>query len=247
MEFFLDNGELCLDYNDRTISGISMALERFNARNDKDDLISGAWEVNGKMATSEVANGSKFILRAEKSEFGVLLYGGFETGTDDVFEKVVYLQIKGYLPHNPRSVITNDGMYNPGKGIFDMTAKAITTAFVGDQEIEGVDYVAYQANEDEYGVVGQVTFENYFSTVTLSENGFFKVCAHLNEHLRDINSVALKAGEIVETDGYLIAIGDRDQLPVYGKAIAQINGAERKFAPPMGWCSWYYCRKQPLH
>ncbi len=240
MRFFLENGELSLDYKNRTISGISMALERFNARNDKDDLESCVWEINGATAISTVANGSKFILRAEESEFGVLFYGGFETGKADLFEKVVYLQIKGYLPHNPRSVITNDGTYNPGQGIFDMTAKAITTAFVGDQEIGGVDYVAYQANEDEYGVVGQVTFENYFSTVALSENGLFTLRAHLNEHLRDINSVALSSGETVKTDGYLIAIGESDQLPVYGKAIAKINGAERKFTAPMGWCSWYY-------
>jgi hypothetical protein len=32
MKFFLEIGELCLDYKDRVISGISMAIERFNAR-----------------------------------------------------------------------------------------------------------------------------------------------------------------------------------------------------------------------
>lgn len=240
MRFFIEKDGLCIEYGDQVISSLSMALECAGLNYNKIDVESGEWTIDGDKAYSRVGKGSKFVLTAKESDFGLLLYGGFETGVDDCFERVWYLRVRGYFPRNPRSVITNDGAYDPGKGILDMTAKAITTAFVGDQEINGGDYVAYQANADEYGVVGQVTFDEYFSTVSLSENGMTTMRVHLNEHVRDNNAVSLQPGQRVLSDAWLIAFNDTDALPIYGKAIATLNDVERKFETPIGWCSWYY-------
>ena len=124
MRFFIEKDGLCIEYGDQVISSLSVALECAGVNYNKIDVESGEWTIDGDQAYSRVGKGSKFVLTAKESDFGLLLYGGFETGVDDCFERVWYLRVRGYLPRNPRSVITNDGAYDPGKGILDMTAKA---------------------------------------------------------------------------------------------------------------------------
>lgn len=238
MSFFIENGELCFDYDGRVISGFSTALEVINERGSHLEIKNGVWETDGENAYSVIGDQSKVCLTTKESEFGLLLSAKLQTGKTEKFEKVFKWYIRCFLPQNPRSVLYNDSTYDPGKCIFDMTSKSITTALVGDQEVHGVDYVAYQAGEDEFGVVGAVTFDKYFTNVSLSENGMATIFVALNEHLR--GTVELEKDTLFETDSILISMTESDALPTYGKAIASLNGVEKKFTTPIGWCSWYY-------
>lgn len=236
MRFFIETGELCVDYNGRVISGFSSDLEVINERGSHLDVSAYDWQTDGATATANIGENSHIVLSLQESEFGLLLNAKFIA--NETFENVFKWRIRLFMPQNPRSVIYNDGAYNPGKCIFDMTAKSITTALVGDQEVDGVDYVAYQCAEDDYGVVGSVTFDKYFNNVSLSENGMVSIYVAVNEHLR--GTVSMEKGTVYESDTILLSMQDTDALPVYGKAIAYLNGVERKFTTPIGWCSWYY-------
>lgn len=238
MKFFIDNNELCIDYNGEVIYGFSSAFEIINERGSHLNIVNGAWETDGENAYATIGNESQIILTIKDSKFGVLLSAKLKTGKNESFDNLFKWSIRCFLPRNISSVVYNDGTYNPGKCIFDMTAKSITKALVAEETAEGVDYVAYVSQDGDYGVVGAVTFDKYFMNISLSEYGMVDMFVGVNEHLR--GTVVLEKDTVYETDTVLICMQDSDALQTYGKAIAQLNGVEKKFSTPIGWCSWYY-------
>lgn len=238
MSFIIENSKLSIDYCGKVITDVTVALEIVNNHNNHIEITNGAWRIEGENAIAPIGQAGKLVLTTENSAFGMVLSAQIETGTAEHFENVFNWHIRCRLPHNPTVVIYNEGTYDPGKCILDMTAKAITTALVTDQEVTGVDYVAYRAGTDQFGVVGAISFEHYFMNIGLSENGAISIAVAINEPLRE--TVTLESNSIYTTDAILICIQNTDALPAYGKAIAEYSGSRKKFTAPAGWCSWYY-------
>lgn len=238
MGFFIENGQLCLNDNHNIIRGFSANLEVINQHGSHIAIFADPWSVVGETATAPLGRESTLSLTVKRSPFGILLSSKLQIGPSECFENVFDWHIRCFLPHRPKTAIYNDGTYDPGKRILDMTARAVTTALVTDQEVSGADYIAYRTGNGIFGVIGAVTFDRYFTSVSLSENGMTQISIAINEALRE--TITLKNGCEYETDAILICMQSQDALPVYGKAIAEYCGVKKKFSTPMGWCSWYY-------
>lgn len=242
MKFFLDGGNLCIEYKNQIISNITMALECAGTKFNLVDFDSGAWETDGAFAYAKTAQGGRFCVQAKEHACGMLLSCGYESGERETVERVLRIRLRGYLPHNPSVVVGNENPHEPGgnRCLYDMCGKATTTGLIGEQEFFACDYIAYKTAQNNYGVLGAVTFDKYFTTVSVSANGMFSAYVNVNEHWRDKAAFTIQPNMEIKSDELLLTWQDTDALPTYGKVMADINGVKKKFDVPFGWCSWYY-------
>ena len=245
MKIYLHNGKLYAQSGDLTVSDIRVSLEYWGKTENYVDIFNDAWTIDEKnvSVSASMGEGGRFRLFFEKSEYGIVVSADFLAGEQQRIEQSLRFKIWGRLQDKPSVAVYNktDNWINGNRCIYHMGANGITTALVKDQTVCGADYVAYKCGvADKYGVLGCVTFNEFFNTVSLSENGNFCFIANLNEHLYDFTTFCVTPSRYICTDKFLIAASENDVLPLYGKMIAQTNGVRKKFDTPIGWCSWYY-------
>lgn len=242
MEIKINNDKLKIQYGVNVINNVRVAVENYNG----DTYVftyNHEWsciDKNNFIANTD--NGGKIHLTIEECEYGVLMSAEFTAGKDQTISQAVRFFIEGYLSQRPQVAIYNESptWFNGNRFYYSMVSESITSALVENQQVKGVDYVAFKGEKDDYGIVGAVTFENYFSSVSLTERGQFLAIANLNEHLYRFDVVNIYPNEKVVTDKFLIAVSDSDALQLLGKTIAKLNGATKKFKDISGYCTGYY-------
>lgn len=237
--FYLKDGKLCCDYMGKTVSELSVCLEY---RGDYDDLPafrSGAWTIIGKgrTAESDVEGVGKFQLKIVKRD-GLNFQASLFTAKDFKTRRCNFLSIDGVLPVRAKTAIFNDYIYTRVLDL-EMQSPPRNAALMKDQKESGPQYIAFQGDFGEkrgyYGYLGFTTFNRFFGGVSLSENGEFSACAHLDFE-------EIRPGDVIRTDNccFYAQYGNKDVLSIYGKHIAKDNRAYPKAGVPSGWCSWYY-------
>lgn len=242
MKILICDDKLNITYGSTTISNVKVNIENFNGDN-YDFTYNHAWkEVEKNKFVAPTDNGGKMYLTVEDYEYGVVLSAKFVAGSTQEIKQAVRFNIEGYISHNPKVVIYNETptWVNGNRFCFSMNSESVTSGLVENQQIKGVDYVAFKGAKNDFGVIGAVTFDNYFSTVTLSERGKFKAVANLNEHLYRFDVVNIDPNETVIADKFLIATNDSDALLLLGKTIAKVNGVVKKFSDISGYSTGYY-------
>lgn len=234
---------LSVNFSKGTVTDIRVHVERFdNASylriyNDK-------WSIDNDKLTAyaPTENGGKFVLEFSKNEFGLGVIAHFTAGENQTIEQALRIRIEGRIDKRIDSALHNDfdGWYNGNRCLFHMNCYADTTKLVEDQMVHGVEYVGFRTKNNSYGVVGVCTYDNYFSTIDVYENGKFFMITNLNEHWYVFDSVKITPNQHIVTDKFMVIYADTDALPVYGKAIAKENGAERKFEVATGYNTGYY-------
>lgn len=242
MEIKINNDKLSIKFGMTTITGVRVAIESFNGDN-YDHLYNHEWiEKEKNKFVAETDNGGKMSLTIEDYGYGVVLSANFVAGSEQEIKQVVRFHIDGYISHNPKIAIFNETptWVNGNRFCFSMNSESVTTALVENQQVKGVDYVAFKGAKEDFGVIGAVTFDNYFSTVTLNERGKFSAVANLNEHLYRFDVVNIDPSESVSTDKFLIASSNSDALQLLGKTISKANGVVKRFKDMSGYSTGYY-------
>ena len=240
MNLFIREKALCYPLKSWEITKLSARLEY---RGDKHNMLridSGDWEIldGGKRAVSRVEEGV-FELRFAKVGGGVRFFAKFKAAANFSARKCYRLTVNGFLPVRSQSFIFNDVQVYGRVRDLEMGSRSYGVGVIADQWAEGSQYMAFKGKlggrSGYYGVIGFVSFEEYFSEIAMCENGEFCAYANLEERFVEPN-------DTIKTDGCFVAIqrGNADVLRLYGKRIAAENGVKEKRELPTGWCSWYY-------
>lgn len=240
MNLFLRDGKLCYAVKSWEIIDLTARLEY---RGDKHNMLkidSCDWEIsqNGRVAVSRVDQGT-FTLRFAKVGGGARFSVAFKASENFTQRKCYRLEVNGFLPVRAQSFLYNATQVAGRVRDLEMGSRSYGSGAIADQWIEGSQYAAFKGKKNGlggyYGVIGFVTFEEYFSEIALCENGEFSAYANLEERLVSPN-------ERIKTDCCYVRIerGNVDILSEYGKRIAAENGVTQKRKLPTGWCSWYY-------
>ena len=193
-------------------------------------------------AYASTVDGGKFQLDFSENEYGLGVVASFTAGENQTVEQVLRMRIEGRLDRRVDSALYNDfdGWMNGNRCLLHMNCYSDTTKLVEDQMVHGAEYVGYRAKDKTYGVVGVCTYENYFSTVDLFENGKFVCVTNLNEHWYVFDTYKITPNKYIVSDKFTIIYNDTDAMAIYGEAIAKENGAERKFEVATGYNTGYY-------
>ena len=246
MQLYIKDGALCVSFCGVTVSDIRVSLEYWGKTENYTDIFEKRWTVcdDGVSARGNVENGGVVFVRFRETEYGVLTFAEWEAGETQTVEQALRLKIWGKLPHRIETAICNRNVTswpNGNRAAYHMGSDDVTARLLKDQFVTGGDYVAYKSDGDgKFGVVGAVSFDRFFSTVRLGENGEFCAISNLNEHLYRFDTFCVTPKRRIFTDLFLIAVSDADALPLYGKTIASERGVCPKTDPITGWCSWYY-------
>lgn len=174
---------------------------------------------NFKLFAKKVENGYVFECEAD------IIHPIKETGS---------FSFEAKIKENPEICVYNTVYGINGSEIFDMDSQAKTEMLVESGKVTGAGYVSYKTKQNNYGVIGSVTYDNYFNTVTVSENGKITLSVNLNGMNFDQNS------KLCIDKFCIISSKKTDILFDYGKLIAKNNGISEKKQKYSGWCSWYY-------
>lgn len=218
------------------IRGLTAIIEYEGGHYNVLDILSGCWETEGEEDAFSVNHSANIEFHLNVKPFGK---GGVYTlslkaGKGAFVERVISVKLKGYLPFRVKRCVYNKPVSYKGVHLFDMQSPAETAVLCGNQSVVGSEYVSFVGTQDRCGILGSVTFEKYFSTIELNENGGF----FLNQEL---DGTTINAGETIVCDTFYIALGagQHDFLREYGEVLACCNG-RRVSEPIAGWCSWYY-------
>ncbi len=232
--------------NGDVINGLTVTLQNYKECSGFLFHTATEWTVeeNGLSAVAVGQGGEKFTLNAFDTNYGGGFNATFTAGKGQTFERVLRLYISGNLGKSAQTAIYNDNTWldnNLNRCTFDMRGGAKTTGLVANQSVVGADYVAYKSGVSDYGVLGVISYEHYFSTVELNQNGSFKLYANPNEHWMDLEVIKLQEGDSISTDNFAVVYGkNADVLSLYGKEIKREQKAKNRKKSTSGWCSWYY-------
>ncbi len=240
MNLFLQDGKLNYAFKSLKIENITARLEYRGDKHNMLQIDSGEWKIApiGNTAQSFVKEGT-FTLHFSKVGGGVRFFVQFKASSDFIERKCYRLCINGFLPVRVNSFLYNAVQVAGRVRDLEMGSRSYGTGTIANQWEEGSQYMAFKgkinARKDYYGVLGFVSFEEYFSEIAMCENGEFCAYANLDER-------PVAPNERISTDKCFLNIEYKnvDILRSYGKRIAVENKAEKKFDLPTGWCSWYY-------
>lgn len=240
MKVSVKNGALCAELTSgKILSDIYFKVEARGEHYDFRDYLSGEWEVKNCAAQS-VTDAGMFKLLFEEAESGVKVKGLFESKKR--IHSALRLIVGGFISDRPTVAVYNKHTSpNGNRCILDMGGDAVTTSLVRNQRVLGMDQVSYKADDKNYGVIGCTTYDRFFSTVELCENGQFALYANCNEHWQNLEAITIERGDLFYTDEFVFIFSDKPNvLNLYGKAVAYANGVKSVCPPESGWCSWYY-------
>lgn len=236
MNLRIENGALCCPYKSYGITNLKAKIEYRGDKHNMLEINSGAWVLSqsGNQAQSAVAEGV-FTVTAKKTNGGVALSLSFRAAKDFAKRKCYRLILNGFLPVRAQALQFNHTQVADRVRDFEMGSKSLGMGLIANQREEASQYLAFKAKGGVYGVLGFVTFENFFGEIAFNENGEFEMYANLEE-----NEVC--GGDLIKTDECWICVqrGNADILSLYGKQIAKKHGVAGKCELPTGWCSWYY-------
>ena len=243
MNLRLQDGLLNCSYGKYGLSNLKATLDYRGDHYNVLSVNSGCWNVNdkGNEAKSIVEQG-EFTLKTKKTNGGVSLALSFKASASFSLSRCHRLIIKGFLPVKIEKLHYNFPQVEDWVRNFEMSSKPITIGLVDGQREESAQYSAFKTKNNIYGVLGFVTFNNFFSEIALNQNGEFEAYANLEER-------PLRPLETIKTDECWINIkrNQVDILSSYGKRIAKANGVTSKCELPTGWCSWYYYGRNISH
>lgn len=243
MKFEIINGALCVGKGLTFISDISMCVEYFRDGSYL-DVTSTAWNIleDGLTAKSISTGGGIFTVKAEQNDSGIIFSGEYVSGENEKILQALRLKINGVLNEKANRVLYNNSPYwfNGNRCLFYMNTESFSTGFVDDQDALTNEYLAFAtADKSVYGVLAAYTFDQYFTTVNLNQNGAFSLISNLNEHLYLFDTINIGPNETYLTDKFFVGLGDSDMLPVYAKELGAYYGVKKR--PPLtGYTTGYY-------
>lgn len=236
MNLRLQDGLLNCSYGKYGLSNLKATLYYRGDHYNVLSVNSSCWNVNdkGNEAKSIVEQG-EFTLKTKKTNGGVSLALSFKASASFSLPRCHRLIIKGFLPVKIEKLHYNFPQVEDWVRNFEMSSKPITIGLVDGQREESAQYSAFKTKNNIYGVLGFITFNNFFSEIALNQNGEFEAYANLEER-------PLRPLETIKTDECWINIkrNQVDILSSYGKRIAKENKVNKRADIPTGWCSWYY-------
>lgn len=230
--FYIEKGDLCFKSRGMSIKNFGFNLKVYDTVLTSKINAVTACDCNENVAIIRTEY-YDLTLRAEKAAKGALFF--VSAKIKKTIKTATEFMVRFKINANPVTCVYNTIYGINGSEIFDMQSQAKTETLVEGGSATGAGYVSFSARKKKYGVIGSVTYENYFNTVTVNENGSVFVRANLNGQNFAENSV-------FNLDEFcVITENSPDILFSYGKLIAKKNGIkDRPIDKLAGWCSWYY-------
>lgn len=230
--FYIEKGDLCFKSRGSAIKNFGFNLKVFDTVLTSKINAVTACDCNENVAIIRTEY-YDLTLRAEKAAKGAVF--SVSAKIKKTIKTATEFIVRFKINANPVTCVYNTIYGINGAEIFDMQSQAKTETLAEGGSVTGAGYVSFSARKKKYGVIGSVSYENYFNTVTVNENGSVFVRANLNGQNFAENS-------IFNLDEFcVITENSPDTLFSYGKLIAKKNGIkDRPIDKLAGWCSWYY-------
>ena len=237
MQLFTKNSKLYSEVSGGfSIGELTACIEYEGKHYNILNILADSWKTEGKENAVSDNHPEDIVFHLNIKPFGkgAIYTLSLKAGEGVCVERVISVKLKGYLPFRVKRCVYNEPVSYKGAHLFDMQSPAETTVLCRNQFVTGAEYISFAGMKGKCGILGSVTFEKYFSTIELNENGEF----FLKEEL---DGITINAGETIVCDAFYIALNpeQHDFLREYGEVLACCNG-RRVSKPVAGWCSWYY-------
>lgn len=229
--FYIEKGDLCFKSRGSAIKNFGFNLKVFDTVLTSKINAVTACDCNENVAIIRTEY-YDLTLRAEKAAKGAVF--SVSAKIKKTIKTATEFIVRFKINANPVTCVYNTIYGINGSEILDMQSQAKTETLVEGGSVTGAGYVSFKTRKKTYGVIGSVTYENYFNTVTVCENGNVSVQASLNG--KDFN----ENSTMILDDFCIVSEKEVTALFTYGKLIAEKNGAKKPTDKPTGWCSWYY-------
>ncbi len=242
MKLNATDNSLTVTFGENKITDIKIYIENFTKFGAYKQLYNKEWRVDGNKVCASTDGDGEFCLEFSQSEFGLEVKAFFTAGKEQNILQALRMRVQGRLPIRPKQTIYNDydHWFLGNRCDLHMNCYTETLSLSKNQHVFSREYVACRAQSNVYGVIGALTYEQYYSTIRLWENGHFELTANMNEHWHTFDSFNISPNQRIMSDKFLIYIGQEDGLNVLGKAIAKEHGVTQLKDVPTGFNAGYY-------
>ena len=192
---------------------------------------SGAWTTDGKTASCD-----NLTFEMSSCGDGLLIRSTFRNTGADITVPCDFTAFAGTLRRTPDRMIVNTPYHLNGMSVCEMQSPVDTVHTVHNAVYTSAENTVFDTAEGDAFIFGAATYQKYFSSVTVSREGF--ITAFCNTELHTIHT-----NDTVTSEWYLLSPCDDciSGLDKFARTVASIAGVERiDRENPYGFCSWYY-------
>lgn len=237
MKFILKDNNLCVINNSEiVIENITAKIQVAGNHYNVIDINSTVWKIeeNGTVCYSSALGFGDFKLKLSTICNQVVIKPSF-LNKNKVINSALHIFVTGYLPYKVNACVSNGFAYYKGNRMYEMQSSAETEVFCINKEKQGSEYVFCSTDDDSFVVIGAATYYNYFTSISISQNGKFSF-------VQDLDGKNIEADQLIDCDLLTVVKENEFQKCMKGftDIIAEKMGVRAEKPIPNGWCSWYY-------
>ena len=233
MNFEIQNDLLCIvDKGEVLVSDITGYLKyRGNHHNVLTVPATGSWTIRENTASCD-----NLAFELTPHDDGFLIRSTFRNTGETILVPCDFTAFAGILRRTPDRMIVNQPLTQNGLRVCEMQSAVDTVHTVYNAVYESAENTVFDTVEGDAFLFGAATYHKYFSSVTVSREGF--ITAYCNTELHPI-----KTSDTVTSEWFCLAPCDDcvSGLDKFARIVASIAGVKRSDQEnPFGYCSWYY-------
>ncbi len=233
MSFEIRNGSLCIaDKGEVLVSDITGYLKHPGKNyNVLTVYATGEWTVEGNRAFCD-----NLTLEMAPCADGFLIRSTFRNLGQDITVPCDFTAFAGTLCRTPDRMIVNRPINRNGMSVCEMQSMIDTVRTVYGAVYTSAENTVFDTVEGDAFVFGAATYNKYFSSVTVSRDGFITAFGNTELH-------TLGSGDSVTSEWFLLAPCEDcvSGLDKFAREVARLAGVTRSEREnPFGYCSWYY-------
>lgn len=233
MNFEIRNRSLCIVKDGEVlVSGVTGYLKHAGKNyNVLTVYAEGEWTVDGNTAFCD-----NLTFEMSSCGDGLLIRSTFRNTSEDITVPCDFTAFAGTLSRTPDRMILNRPINRNGMSVCEMQSPVDTVRTVYNAVYSSAENTVFDTVEGGAFAFGAATYQKYFSSVTVSREGF--ITAYCNTELH-----TLKTNDTVTSEWFLLSPCEDcvSGLDKFAREVAALAGISRSDKEnPFGYCSWYY-------